>query len=132
MEAGKGTCATCAGYVRLLGGCDYFPTDTEVRRLLVERLHRLAKNHDHAKAMIDRWLDTQTVAPKIADLVALAKSVHREKAELPAGCEKCLGYGMISCTREIDGRSYGYVRCCECARGQYYERVWDEAKRRST
>ncbi len=29
----------------------------------------IAGDHQHAMATIDRWLDTQTAAPKVADLV---------------------------------------------------------------
>ena len=75
MEPGKGGCATCTGLIRTCASLDYFPSDLEVRRLLVERLHRLARSHEHAAAMIDAWLETKTAAPKIADLVALANQV---------------------------------------------------------
>src|SRR5690242_7130247 len=65
MELGKGSCAACTALIRLCSGLDFFPVDAEVRKLLVERLHRLARNHDHAKLMVDRWLETQTAAPKV-------------------------------------------------------------------
>jgi hypothetical protein len=90
MEPVKGSCATCTGQIRLCGGLDFFPTDAEIRRLLVDRLHRLAKDHQHAKAMIDRWLETETVAPKVADLVRLAAQV-RMAPPLPDGCDRCNG-----------------------------------------
>lgn len=115
MEA-KDTCATCAALIRLCAGMDFFPADAEVRRLLVGRLHRLAKNHDHAKAMINRWLDTQTAAPKVADLVALAGEVPSTPgASLPAPCEECAANGGN--WRVVHrGGAEGMDRCL-CARG---------------
>ena len=110
MEIGKTTCGTCAGLVRLCGGLDFFPADVEVRKLLIERLHRLAKNHDHAKAMIERWLDAQVAAPKVADLVSLAATVQTGQKALPEGCEWCNGDPWIVTDR-------GAMRC-SCARGQ--------------
>ena len=111
---GKGSCGTCAGLIRLCGGMDFFPPDVEVRQLLIEGLHRLARNHDHAKAMIDRWLETQTVAPKIADLVNLAASVRAEKPTLPPGCDQCKGEPWVSSDRS----GYAVASRCTCARGQ--------------
>jgi hypothetical protein len=109
MESGK-TCATCAGLVRLCGGLDFFPSDIEVRRLLAERLHRLARNHQHASRMIDTWLERETVAPKIPDLVRLANDVRAESETLPDGCEVCGGEAWV-----VDDRG---ARRCNCARGQ--------------
>lgn len=110
MEPGKGNCATCAGLIRLCSGLDFFSADAEVRRLLVERLHRLAKDHQHARAMIDHWLDTQTVAPKVADLVTLASRVRSGSDALPAGCEICNGEYWVIGERGADR--------CTCPRGQ--------------
>ena len=110
MEAGKTSCQVCAALIRLCSGLDFFPSDVEVRRLLVERLHRSAKNHDHAKAMIERWLDIQTEAPKAVDLIRLAGEVRIEIANLPKGCEICCGHPFVVTDR-------GAQRCM-CARGQ--------------
>jgi hypothetical protein len=110
MELGKGACGTCAGLVRLCGGLDFFPSDAEVRKLLVERLHRLARNHDHAKAMIERWLETQTAAPKVADLVILAGDVRSDSGSIPGGCDLCNGDYWVVTAR-------GAMRC-GCSRGQ--------------
>lgn len=111
MELGKSSCATCAGLIRLCGGLDFFPADAEVRKLLVERLHRLARNHDHASAMIERWLETQTVAPKVADLVSLAATLRSgELGTLPAGCDVCNGELWVITDRG--------AKRCSCARGQ--------------
>jgi hypothetical protein len=110
MEIGKGNCATCKGLIRLCGGLDFFPADPEVRLLLVERLHRLAKNHDHAKAMIDRWIETQKAAPKVADLVGLSAEVRSDKEPLPTGCEICNGEPWIATDRG--------AKRCSCIRGQ--------------
>jgi hypothetical protein len=103
-------CKTCAGLIRLCCSLDFFPTDPEVRGLLIERLHRLAKDHHHAKDMIDRWLDTQTVAPKVANLVELAGTVRAASQVLPAGCDVCQGEPWV-----VNDR--GAARCV-CARGQ--------------
>jgi hypothetical protein len=110
MEAGNTNCQDCANYIRLCSGLDFFPSDVEVRRLLVERLHRSAKNHGHAKAMIERWLDTQTVAPKVVDLIRLAGEVRIEMSNLPKGCEICSGQPFVVTDR-------GAQRC-GCARGE--------------
>jgi hypothetical protein len=103
-------CVTCAGLIRLCGGLDFFPADPEVRALLIERLHRVAKDHQHAKAMIDHWLDEQRVAPKIADLVALASHVRSASEGLPDGCSICHGEPWVIGPN-------GAARC-SCARGQ--------------
>jgi hypothetical protein len=117
METSKHVCDTCTTLVRLCSGLDYFPADIELRRLLVERLHRLAVDHDHATAMIERWLERETAAPKVADLVALAAEV-KTKQELPAGCDICGGDPWILTKR-------GAARC-GCGRG----RVLRDADRR--
>jgi|SRR5579871_3215993 len=111
MQPAKDTCATCAGLIRLCGGLDFFPADAEVRRLLIERLHVVSANHDHAKAIINAWLTTETTAPKVADLVNLSKKIREPgKGELPAGCNICRGeYWVIT--------ELGAMRC-RCARGQ--------------
>jgi hypothetical protein len=111
MEPGKGiNCDTCAYLIRICGGLDFFPSDVEVRRLLVDRLHNLATNHEHAKAMIDRWLETETVAPKVADLVRLATQLRSGPA-LPDGCNLCNGEPYVV----VEER--GAARCT-CARGE--------------
>jgi hypothetical protein len=110
MENGKGSCSVCTGLIRLCGGLDYFPSDIEVRKLLVERLHRVAKSHEHAKGMIDRWLDTKTAAPKVADLVDLATAVRIASDSLPAGCDVCRGEPWVVVERG--------ARRCTCTRGQ--------------
>jgi hypothetical protein len=91
MEPVKGTnCAACAYLIRLCSGLDFFPADVEVRRLLVETLHCLAEDHQHAKFMVSRWLETETIAPKVANFVALAAQV-RNGPSLPDGCSICDG-----------------------------------------
>ncbi len=111
MELGKGSCAVCAGLIRLCGGLDFFPADAEVRRLLIERLHRLARNHDHARAMIEHWLETQTTSPKVADLVNRAATMRSGQiGSLPAGCGTCHAELWVITDR-------GAMRCT-CARGQ--------------
>jgi hypothetical protein len=89
---------------------DYFSTDPEIRLLLVERLHRFAKDHVHAKTMIDRWLDTQTAAPKVSDLASLAAQVRTTSQGLPAGCDVCQGAPFV-----ITGDG---GKRCDCPRGQ--------------
>ena len=110
MEAHKPSCQTCAGLIRLCGGLDFFPSDVEVRRSLVECLHRAAKNHDHAKAMIEHWLETKTVAPKMADIVRLAREVQNGVESLPTGCEICCGQPFVVTDNG--------ARRCTCKRGQ--------------
>lgn len=110
MDSGKGSCTVCGGLIRLCGGLDFFPVDVEIRRLLVERLHRLARDHKHAGRMIDHWLDTQAAAPKVADLVSLSNNVRSEQAALPDACDACHGEPWIV----PDERG---ARRCECARG---------------
>ncbi len=112
MEPGRGNCEKCKALIRLCSNLDYFPADPEVRLLLLERLHRLAGDHQHAKAMIDHWLDTQTAAPKVADLVGLAAQVRTASQGLPAGCERCHGGDPF-----VEGSGGLWVRC-GCARGR--------------
>jgi len=96
--------------------------DAEVRRLLVERLHCLAKDHQHARAMIDRWLETRTAAPKVADLVSLASETRTAQA-LPAGCASCGGeYWVVG--------PNGATRC-NCARGSALRQLEQRAARES-
>jgi hypothetical protein len=109
METGKSNCQTCTSLIRLCGGLDYLSPDVEVRKMLVERLHRYARDHDHAKAMIERWIETQTTAPKVADLKALANEVRSDADSLPEGCRICNGQPWITTER-------GATRCV-CARG---------------
>ena len=119
MDAGKGTCKECGKLMRLCGGLDFFPADIELRWLLVERLHRLAKDHPHAKAMIDHWLETQTVAPKVADLVGLAAEVKPAGSALPPGCANCeIAPGIWASWVTVErGGEFGSTRCA-CARGR--------------
>ncbi len=93
---------------------DFFPVDVEVRTLLVaERFHRVAKDHQHAQAMIDHWLDTQPAAPKVADLVSLASSVRSPSSPgLPEGCGICQGEPFVF----VEER--GGADRCTCPRGQ--------------
>ena len=109
METGKGNCERCKRLIRLCSGLDYFPADPEVRMLLVERLHRLAKDHQHATRMVDRWLETRITTPKVADLVGLAAEVQTSHA-LPEGCGICHGEPFVFGDR-------GGKRCA-CPRGQ--------------
>jgi hypothetical protein len=110
MEPNKGNCERCKALIRLCGGLDYFSADPEVRLLLIERLHRLASDHAHARAMVDHWLDTQTVAPKVSDLVSLAAQVRTSSSGLPVGCDVCHGDVWVIGNR-------GAARCT-CPRGQ--------------
>ncbi|MGD0669352.1 MAG: hypothetical protein ABSB23_17475 [Bryobacteraceae bacterium] len=110
--------------MRQCAGLDFFPADAELRGLLVERLHRLASDHKHAGRMIDHWLDTQTVAPKVADLVTLAQTIHGSATTdgtLPAPCERCRdnhsGGNWIDYGLDSDGNERGWGRC-NCERGQ--------------
>ncbi|HXS94174.1 MAG TPA: hypothetical protein VN736_06175 [Candidatus Limnocylindrales bacterium] len=76
---------------------------------MIERLHALAKNHDHAQAMIAKWLNTQTAAPKVANLVDLAGEVRAEHQTLPDGCNVCRGELWIVVETG--------AKRCSCARG---------------
>jgi hypothetical protein len=97
---------------------DFLSADPDIRKLLTERLHKLAKDHDHAKRMIERWLDTQTVAPKVADLVGLANTVRPSSSQggLPAPCGICGPMGGYWVIRDF-GQNTRADRC-DCARGQ--------------
>ena len=112
MESGKKNCDTCKRLIRLCGGLNFFPQDPEVQLLLVERLHKVARDHQHAKLMIDRWLDTNTGAPKPADFVTLAAEVGTDdRAGLPDPCDECKGSGGYWAIGP-DGATR-----CNCARG---------------
>jgi len=121
MEPGNSDCDFCKRLIRLCSGLDYFPADAEVRRLLIERLHVVSANHEHAKAMINAWLTTETAAPKVADLVKLSKAVRRPgDTSLPPGCNACnSGYWVIT--------ENGADRC-QCARGQALRSITDSAR----
>ena len=112
MEPGKRNCENCKRLIRLCGGLDFFPQDQEVQCLLVERLHRLAKDHEHARRMIDRWLDTHTAAPKPADLLALANELRSTGHALPDPCEQCRAFGG---NWRVTDRG---AERCTCSRGQ--------------
>jgi hypothetical protein len=115
MEPGKSNCVTCAGLLRLCGNLDFFPADAEVRKLLVERLHGLARDHQQAKAMIDRWISGHAMAPKVSDLVGLAAETRKiAEGPLPAGCEVCDGANWVMAEK-------GMTRC-SCQRGQALRR----------
>ena len=117
MEPGKGNCAVCASLIRLCSGLDFFPADVEVRRLLVEALHRLAVDHQHAKFMVSRWLETETIAPKVANFVALAAQV-RNGPSLPDGCGVCDGAPFVIRDYEFGGTRYSGAARCACPRGE--------------
>jgi hypothetical protein len=111
MEPGKSNCETCKRLVRLCGGLDFFPQDQEVQSLLVERLHMAARDHQHAKSIIYRWLDTQTAAPKVADFLKTAAEMRPARG-LPDACGECKqsgGYWVFT-DRGADR--------CRCPRGQ--------------
>lgn len=117
MENGRQTCATCTGLIRLCGGLDFFPADSEVRRLLVERLHRLAHDHQHAARMINRWLDSEKVAPKVSDLVRLASEVPTTvHAALPLPCPDC--EGLPGDFVIVERGLYSGAARCSCPRGR--------------
>jgi hypothetical protein len=129
MEREKGSCAICTGLIRLCSGLDFFPADAEVRRLLVERLHGLAKSHEHAKAMVEHWLEHERAAPKVADLVALAGQV-RVAGALTADCEPkcplCDNHGFTGCPEAVmhdgSGSLWAVAVCkgiaCTCPAGR--------------
>jgi hypothetical protein len=109
-----GMCAVCAGLIRLCGNLNFFSPDIEIRRLLVEKLHCIADDHDHAKAMIDRWLELSPAAPKVSDLYRMAQETRKQE-ELPAGCPVCRGDPWV-----VDG---GVAVRCTCARGDALARM---------
>ncbi len=119
LEPAKNSCTTCAGLIRLCAGLDFFPVDPAIHELLVERLHRLAKDHGHARAMIGCWLDTETVAPKIADLVQLASVVPSPESPdgLPTACDTCKESGGYYVIVDYPHGLTAAARCT-CARGQ--------------
>jgi hypothetical protein len=106
---------------------DFFPKDPDIRTLLVERLHKLAADHQHAKSMIDHWLENQTAAPKVSDLVGLASLVKNKSntSAYPSGCERCAtpqgggGFGhQLTWEPFVEARNgSGFVRC-SCPRGR--------------
>ena len=100
MELRSHSCPECTRLIRLCSGLDFFPADGEVRRLLIDSLHGNSRNHDQAKAIIEHWLRTQTTAPKVANLVALARDL-RENISLPPGCEICRGEPWIITDRGL-------------------------------
>jgi hypothetical protein len=112
-----GSCEFCAGLIRLCGSLDFFSPDVEVRRLLIDRLHRYADDHAHARAIIDRWLEDSPVAPKVSDLLRYAVKTRAEAARetLPNGCAVCSGEPWVI-------GPDGAVRC-SCARGQALARM---------
>lgn len=113
-DSGKG-CEACTKLIRLCSGLDFFPADPEVRRLLIDQLHRLAKDHQHAQAMVYRWLETEKIAPKVADLVGLSNQVRAASQEMPAGCSNCNGDPWVMGPKGM--------RRCDCDRGQALRRM---------
>jgi hypothetical protein len=122
------SCATCTALIRLCSGLDFFPSDAEVRALLIDRLHRLSGNHDRARRMIDSWLNSNRVAPKIVDLVELAAHLPQsETTTLPAPCDACAPFGGTHRLVAQEGFLDSLGRCV-CARGQAL-RAMDAANR---
>jgi len=78
-------------------------------RALVAKLHRVAADHREAAEMIEHWLDTQTVAPKVADLVRMAEE-RKNRVQLPR-CSICHGQRWV-----VIDESRGAGRC-SCAKG---------------
>lgn len=118
MEPCNGTnCAACANLVRLCSGLDFFPADVVVRRLLVDALHCLADDHHHAKLMIARWLETETIAPKVANFKVLAGQV-RSGPSMPDGCGICDGAPFVIRDYEFGGTGYSAADRCTCPRGE--------------
>jgi hypothetical protein len=94
-------------------------------RNLAEHLHALAKDHDHATAMIHTWLRTQTRAPRVVNLVNLAATVP-SSPRLPGGCNLCHGDLWVITDR-------GAARCT-CVRGKalsYMDRCRQEETRKN-
>ncbi len=76
---------------------------------------RVARARQHfIGCMIHRWLENETIAPKVANLAALAAQVWNGPA-LPDGCELCGGGPLV--VREYPGGYTGGARCT-CPRGQ--------------
>ena len=126
MQPTKGTCETCRQLIRNCASMDFFPADTQIRTLLIDRLHRAARDHDHARKMIDLWLETATAAPKISDLVSLAGQVRSSGGDsLPAACATCsgppTGYGGLFVFVQTD-RGEATARC-DCDRGRALQRL---------
>ncbi len=104
-----GMCIVCTGLIRLCSNLNFFSGDFEIRRLLIDRLHCIADDHDHAKAMIDRWLETSPAAPKVFDFMYMAQ-VTRKREALGSGCDVCHGEPWVLGPNDI-------VRC-GCTYGQ--------------
>jgi hypothetical protein len=104
-----GMCVVCAGLIRLCRNLDFFSPDMEIRRLLIDQLHGIADDHDHAKTMIYQWLKSSPAAPKVSDFLRMAQETRKQDA-LPAGCGQCRGEPFVV---QEDG-----ARRCTCPRGQ--------------
>ena len=113
-----GACYVCAGLIRLCGHMDFFSPDTEVRRMLIDKLHSIADDHTHAKAIIDRWQAISPAAPKVSDFHRMAEMTR--VLRLPDGCPSCHGEPFVS---GPDGR-WGR---CTCLRGQALAKSWRAA-----
>ncbi len=116
MEPRNFNCAECKRLVRLCSGLDFFPADPEVRMMLIERLHCLAASHEHARRMIDRWLERKTMAPKVSDLVGLAAEVSSRTETLPGPCDLCRPHAGN--WQVVERRGEEFMSRCDCPRGK--------------
>lgn len=83
---------------------------------LIRTLGAHARNENHATLIVQHILDTMTVFPTRAELIAISGEVHVNSDGLPAPCPECRPTHGFWVHEEING--FSCARRCTCARGQ--------------
>lgn len=106
-------CPECFQLILLCERMDYFPSEDQQVRALVAKLHQISVDHGHASRIIGLWIEKQTIAPKVANLISIAGETT-EGSTLPEGCSICKGDYWIETPHGVDR--------CNCSRGQALRR----------
>jgi hypothetical protein len=107
---------------RRLGGLEFVPQTSEAWAELAKVLKRMSKTQNHAKRIIDRFLEEGAPArcPTPGEVMAVARNVNADpsldRPELPGPCNECEPFGgnyRMVVRNEIEAMGR-----CECPRGK--------------
>jgi hypothetical protein len=85
--------------IRRLAGLDFFPKEEVAIRELFHALWDAAKSIDHAKRILDRWLASETKAPKPSEIRVFESQVPIVAEPPPPGCDDCRPTGGMAFLR---------------------------------
>ncbi len=132
-----------------MSGLDFFPPDSAGLTELSRTLGNCAASEDHARRIIDRWIEKHEKCAKPMDLAAVAADIPVGKVA-PEGCGKCLrgwrSFERLERDSFIESQNatrhaaamrsnepftprdssvkISYTARCNCALGVYLEAEW--------